>query len=403
MLLMIDGLESGLRETSYEGLRKAIGASVPSQRMFVALLLGKPGPGANQRGKLLCDLLNDPSDEVQIAAIESVRSLGLASKDILEALAKKLIGNPSFGVQTAIVQALGVLGPRASVVKKYFAELVGNDHIPESVRVGAAIILGGLGPQALEPLCRALSADHCVEVRQIAARALKKIAPEIDKTSDEATNMIRALKGSARHEKDPWVLERVIESLREVEGTEAEAAVSIKTLVSDETEAYLREEKQFGNEEIGELDERDEGRLEKIKALLDEKPPRTYASAAARAKELLSLTKQEIAARLTPILNAHLRRNMPETYTQKQAITSWVNAELRELGLAIRCPKTGRPAILITDIRGGDEEISRIRLEVQDEAGRRHRTFTGSTLPELELMEAAPRHEGLAGRRSGRS
>ena len=116
----------------------------------------------------------------------------------------------------------------------------------------------------------------------------------------------------------------------------------------------------------------------------------------AQGKQLISLAKAEVAARLGPVLSRELAAMPHESYKEKQAAASWINGELRQLGLAIRCPKTHRPAILVADVQGGGHDTSRFRLEIRDEEGHKKRTFTSQKPPELELMEDAPRQEPIA-------
>jgi HEAT repeat protein len=406
MILLIDVLESHPTEEWNQEFCSALKGAGPNQRMFAAMMLGVPSPTAHRRTSLLREYLDDSDLDVQIAAIKSVKSLGLASNDIIESLAKKLLSNPHAGVQTAVVRALSTLGPRAGILKEMFADVVGNNRTPDTVRVGVAIILGSMGTQAVVPLCVALTTDACLEVRQIAALALRGIAAEIDTSSPDGKKMLKALRASVVHEKDFWTRERAAESLRALDSPQSqnEAVPVPKTIAPPEEAEYRDDDIQFEQEENWLLINPDALRRQKLKALIDATSPRLYTSAAEAAKEFFSLGKQEFAQRLTPLLNTHLRRAPQDTYIEKQAIASWVNAELRALGLAIRCPKTGRPAILIADIRSGGAETSRFRLEVVNENGRRERTFTTAhNLPELELIEDSPRLEGLAGLRRGRN
>ena len=134
----------------------------------------------------------------------------------------------------------------------------------------------------------------------------------------------------------------------------------------------------------------------RIRAVLAKARPTGYLAAVTEAKELVSLTKQEIIARITPLLNAQVSAMPSENYGDKQKIASWVNGELRQLGLAIRCPKTNHPAILVADVRGGEHEISRFRLEIRDDSGNRKRTWSSHSITELTLMEDSPREEPIA-------
>jgi hypothetical protein len=143
-------------------------------------------------------------------------------------------------------------------------------------------------------------------------------------------------------------------------------------------------------------EESDNSRADRIRAVLSKARPTGYLAAVNEAKELVSLTKQEIIARITPLLNAQVSAMPSENYGDKQKIASWVNGELRRLGLAIRCPKTNHPAILVADVRGGEHEISRFRLEIRDDSGNRKRTWSSQSIPELTLMEDSPREEPIA-------
>ncbi len=117
----------------------------------------------------------------------------------------------------------------------------------------------------------------------------------------------------------------------------------------------------------------------------------------AEAKHVLSAAKESIIGWLTPALNVQLGRMPHVSYKEKQEAASWANHHLRELGLAIRCPKTGRPAILVADERGGEYNVSRFRLQIRDEHGHAKRTWSSQDVPTLQLMEDDPREEPIAG------
>jgi hypothetical protein len=127
------------------------------------------------------------------------------------------------------------------------------------------------------------------------------------------------------------------------------------------------------------------------------KLPKNYPEATAAAEEIRHTFHTELAAAIQPPLNAHLKTMPRETYQEKQSLASWVNGELHNrLGLTIRCPLTGRQAILVADVRDSESQASRFRLEVH-EGRRKERTYTSTAkLPELELMEDPPRLESLA-------
>lgn len=118
-----------------------------------------------------------------------------------------------------------------------------------------------------------------------------------------------------------------------------------------------------------------------------------------RQKLVASLSdgiRSTIAAAIEPTLNAYLATLPHATYEDKQRMATWVNGQLRGLALAIRCPKTGKPAILIADVRAEAETGGRFRLEVRGDQGRRVRTSSSNRLPELQLMADIPRLEPFA-------
>src|SRR5665213_3834754 len=116
----------------------------------------------------------------------------------------------------------------------------------------------------------------------------------------------------------------------------------------------------------------------------------------ARIEELSAAFRWEIAEAMQRRLNAHLKTLPHETFEERKLIASFVNMELRELGLTIRCPKTGKPAILIADVKDAEHDKGRFRLQVCDEKGKNKRTVTCYGMIELELMPDAPRKEGMA-------
>ena len=103
---------------------------------------------------------------------------------------------------------------------------------------------------------------------------------------------------------------------------------------------------------------------------------------------------REMAARLEPALNAHVRAMPHDTYEEKKALAKWVNDELRRFDLAIKCPKTGQPSLILVG-SGNHPKIGRFILEHKTPEGKRVRSVHTPDLPQLELMEANPRREAL--------
>ncbi len=104
--------------------------------------------------------------------------------------------------------------------------------------------------------------------------------------------------------------------------------------------------------------------------------------------------RRSLIKRLEPALNSKLKERPHGTYEQKKSLAKWSNDELRRFDLAIKCPKTGEPSLLLV-MTGKHPEIGRFVIEHKDDEGKRIRSVTSVELPEIELMEAGPRREAL--------
>jgi hypothetical protein len=124
-------------------------------------------------------------------------------------------------------------------------------------------------------------------------------------------------------------------------------------------------------------------------------PVADFNTLASRFQTATHVFRTRIAELLEGPLNDHLRSLPQETPSEKQALATWVNAQLRTLGLAVRCPKTGRPSALISDVKESGSRIGRFRTENRDENGLKVRPWTSTHLPLLELLEDDPRLEPL--------
>lgn len=112
-----------------------------------------------------------------------------------------------------------------------------------------------------------------------------------------------------------------------------------------------------------------------------------FAALRQQMTESFDRNREQIAAELEQPLNDEVSHRAHESYEQKKELAKWVNAELRRFGLAIKCPKTGRPAILIGHATGVPG-VGRFHIEVLGEEGVAKRTYTGVQLPKLELTLA---------------
>lgn len=120
-----------------------------------------------------------------------------------------------------------------------------------------------------------------------------------------------------------------------------------------------------------------------------------YESKRTAARKLIHTFKVSLAKLLQAPLNDHLKTLPQATTKEKQTLATWLNEQLREFGLAIKCPKTNRPSILIADKVRKTDERGRFRLENRDEANALVRTSTSRELPAIELIEDSPRTEGM--------
>lgn len=124
--------------------------------------------------------------------------------------------------------------------------------------------------------------------------------------------------------------------------------------------------------------------------------PATYPERFDALVQISNQVHARLAALLQPALQDHLQTCPQATLAEKRALASWVNGQLHELGLAVRCPVTGRPAHFLVDRRDTTTDYCRFRLEVTADDGRKRRTLSSARLPTIELMKAGPRKESFA-------
>lgn len=113
--------------------------------------------------------------------------------------------------------------------------------------------------------------------------------------------------------------------------------------------------------------------------------PNDFDTQRTKLRERAIAFRGVIAEVLEPLLNERAASMPQDTYEQKKIVSKWINTELHELGLAIRCPKTGQPAHCLAN-PGGTPGVGRFHLETVDTKGKRHRTVTAVKLPTLSLM-----------------
>lgn len=136
-------------------------------------------------------------------------------------------------------------------------------------------------------------------------------------------------------------------------------------------------------------------RLAKLIKLLQADTLGDYERTARRLRLARETLHEEVAHQLEPVLNQHVQDMPKESFEEKRDLSRWLNAELRNQGLAIRCPKTGKPAMLFADA-GHDPSTGRFQLTlISDQDGRR-RTKSSSELSEFELLAHFDRREPLS-------
>lgn len=119
-----------------------------------------------------------------------------------------------------------------------------------------------------------------------------------------------------------------------------------------------------------------------------------YQKISRTAHELRERFHRSLVAVMEGPLNREIQKRKQENCEEKQDLLRWLNPELRSLGLAIKCPKTGRPGMLQVDsgYPGG-----RFVLELLDRTAGKRRSFSSvDELPEFEFCPHPVRREPLS-------
>jgi hypothetical protein len=115
--------------------------------------------------------------------------------------------------------------------------------------------------------------------------------------------------------------------------------------------------------------------------------PEGYLPLTGKLADVDKAFRVAIARRVTDAFNRHVVTMPAASYDDKRALARWVNAELRRLGLALVCPKTRRPAVLLAD-PGGAAGVGRFQFQSEGPDGRKVRAYSSATLPVVELTAA---------------
>jgi hypothetical protein len=120
----------------------------------------------------------------------------------------------------------------------------------------------------------------------------------------------------------------------------------------------------------------------------------SYAQAYQLATQWNQMFHEELAGVLAPFLNQQLRDTPQQTLPQMREVATSVNADMKQLGIAIRCPATGQPSVLVAETKSGTEaNVYRYRFQHTNGQGRPSRHSACRTLPELSLMPLPARIE----------
>jgi hypothetical protein len=115
--------------------------------------------------------------------------------------------------------------------------------------------------------------------------------------------------------------------------------------------------------------------------------PDKYQPLAGKFADVDRSFRMSLSRRLEDALNQQVATMPAATYDDKRTLARWVNAELRRFGLALVCPKSRRPSVLLAD-PGGTAGVGRFQFQSEAPDGRKVRAHSSATLPRLELTAA---------------
>jgi hypothetical protein len=137
--------------------------------------------------------------------------------------------------------------------------------------------------------------------------------------------------------------------------------------------------------------------IEKLIKSLFDRLPDSYSDRYAKVRSIRRQFHAELADALTATLNEHVVGLPQDTPEERQEMAAWINQQLRDIGLAVKCPATGQPAVLVVDRQDRQHpEITRFRFSVRAPDGKQSHTAARRNLGELVLTEHRPRIESLS-------
>jgi hypothetical protein len=127
----------------------------------------------------------------------------------------------------------------------------------------------------------------------------------------------------------------------------------------------------------------------RIRAVLEKQVGDDYDSVADWQRELQEAVRLFVIKRIEPAINERLASMPQATLAEKQELCRWANTELRCMGLAVRCPKTGQPAFIYGD-RGNHHSVGRFQIELSGRRRGHLRTLSKPSLFPLKLCCGLP-------------
>jgi hypothetical protein len=116
-----------------------------------------------------------------------------------------------------------------------------------------------------------------------------------------------------------------------------------------------------------------------------------YATVKSKIVALTTILREEAASAISRPLNQEAAILRQSTYEEKKVLANWVNSEMRGMGLALRCPKSGEPSIIQATI-GHNPEVGKFRLDYVDTDGRHRNQTVSVQLPILDPMPDTSTH-----------
>jgi hypothetical protein len=128
---------------------------------------------------------------------------------------------------------------------------------------------------------------------------------------------------------------------------------------------------------------------EQLRAYLDEwslGTPSRYDQRRAVVTDAFRTFKNWAASMLEDSMMKEVRTRPQGSRTERKELAHWVNHECRSFGLAVACPKTGKPSLMISTALGGRHGIGSFAFEIVGDNNKKTHLCYRSTLPELKLI-----------------